>query len=253
MFCKEKIAKHFSLAANHYNVHALFQSQVAQDLQQLIQKEWVAGAVSDLGAGTGFVCKSLKENFPNVNVISLDIAFGMIRLLKQKSPEVLGICADAEELPFAGNSFSLITTSLMLQWSTNLEKMLGEMHRVLQKEGRVVFSTLGENSLHELKASWCGTTQPVHEFLTKEKLLAQLQSYFDVQTIFEKNYVLHYPNALDVLRSLQDTGVNNSVKHRGIGLSGKNVLKNTIINYEKLRSSAGVPLTYQVYFGVLRK
>jgi SAM-dependent methyltransferase len=48
------------------------------------------------------------------------------------------VCGDAEQLPFAGNSFDATISTFALEHSVNPVRMLQEMHRVVRPGGRIV-------------------------------------------------------------------------------------------------------------------
>ncbi|NIQ10368.1 MAG: methyltransferase domain-containing protein, partial [Gammaproteobacteria bacterium] len=62
------------------------------------------------------------------------------------------IAGDAEQLPLADASVDLIFSSLALQWCVDLDKVFAEFRRVLRRDGLLMFSTFGPDTLKELRS-----------------------------------------------------------------------------------------------------
>src|ERR1700676_5266883 len=62
--------------------------------------------VLDVGAGTGIIAKTLVED--GIPVVGLDISPGMLSQAHDRLPGLV-VLADAQEIPFAGQSFDAIT------------------------------------------------------------------------------------------------------------------------------------------------
>lgn len=89
--------------------------------------------ILDIGCGTGFATRSLSKFG---NVIGCDIDSRMIktaRMYPQKGVSKY-IVASAEKLPFAKNSFDIVTTFSSLHWFDNKKAMV-EIRRVLKSNG----------------------------------------------------------------------------------------------------------------------
>src|SRR5260363_301951 len=61
--------------------------------------------------------------------------------------------ADFAMLPFAADTFDLLWSNLALHWHARPDEVLTEWQRVLRKGGLLMFSTLGPDSLRELRAA----------------------------------------------------------------------------------------------------
>ena len=68
---------------------------------------------------------------------------------KQSGP--LRLAADAANLPIKSRSTALIWSNLLLHWLDDPLPALAEAHRVLEVGGLLMFSTLGPDSLKELR------------------------------------------------------------------------------------------------------
>ena len=109
-------------------------------------------AVLDLAAGTGDITLRLAKRMRGKGagadiegrLVSSDINAAMLKIGEErltnkgwlKNPEF--VLANAEALPFADNSFDLITMAFGLRNITHQDKALAEMARVLKPGGRVL-------------------------------------------------------------------------------------------------------------------
>ncbi len=252
MYCKSRIRKKFSSAAAHYDLHAALQKKTVSDLLTFSREYLHAEKnILDLGAGTGFIAHAL----PAHAVVNVDIAWGMLNYIQNTQGTSCCICADADRLPLKDEVFPLIMSSLMLQWSLNLEKTLAEVYRVLAQGGVFVFATLGINTLWQLRQCWqqVAREEAIHTFVTYDAMHTILCQQFKEVVLQEKNTTFYYPDAMQVMLHLKQLGVTNSHLKQRKGLLGKRALQQVISYYEQFRTAAGLPLHYQVFLGVVRK
>lgn len=71
------------------------------------------------------------------------------------------IAADAERLPLAAGSVDLILANQLLPWCRP-ERVFAEACRVLGPDGLLLFSTLGPDSLAELRRAWAAADDQIH-------------------------------------------------------------------------------------------
>lgn len=97
----------------------------------------------DLATGTGDQLISLFEQGVSIHKISgIDLAEGMLRIAKDKVSAKLYkdkidlICADAQKLPFADNTFDAATFSFGIRNVPNPLLALKEIHRTLKPQGK---------------------------------------------------------------------------------------------------------------------
>jgi len=103
----------------------------------------------EIGAGTGYFSLNLLRAGIVNEATCTDISPGMVAALTENAKQ-LGLTvrtarADAESLPFAGESFDLVLGHAVLHHLPELPLAFAEFHRVLRPGGRIVFA--GEPSL----------------------------------------------------------------------------------------------------------
>ncbi|KXF81763.1 malonyl-ACP O-methyltransferase BioC [Enterovibrio coralii] len=250
---KAAIKAAFGRAAATYDKSAAFQRRVGHALLDL-EEEWSGKRVLDLGCGTGYFTEQLLHK--GANVVALDLSEQMLdqaRLRCGGSAEY--VSGDAECLPFDDDSFDIAFSSLALQWCNDLSIPLRELRRVVKPGGKVIFSTLIDGSLQELKQAWqlVDLHQHVNDFLTLNQVkLALAQSGSQNYTLECKPLVERYPSAMALMRDLKGIGATHLSEGRNAGLSGKarfSALENA---YRAFQFEDGtVPATYQVGFGAI--
>ncbi|MFT5709119.1 MAG: malonyl-CoA O-methyltransferase [Oceanospirillaceae bacterium] len=256
---KNRIANSFSNAAVTYDNSAQLQQDVGYELLKLIDAHGVSpDKILDLGCGTGFFSERLASLFPRANLVCLDIAHGMLKHAREsrKSQQMQWLCADAEAIPLQNNSIGLLFSSLAIQWCENLSMLFKEIHRVLNKDGMAVISTLGPASLSELRESWVGVDENVHvnSFVSINDLIKQLPASLSLQVCKEQTRVVEYDKLGQLTSDLKNIGAHNMNVGESKGLTGRFKIKTFKANYEVFRqTNRKLPASYEVYYLVLRK
>lgn len=101
--------------------------------------------VLDVACGTGIASRlALREVGGTGSVVGLDANPGMLGVARAITPAgVDWIEAPAESLPLPDSSFDLVLSSMGLQFFSDRDRAVGEMHRVLADGGRAVWCTPG--------------------------------------------------------------------------------------------------------------
>jgi demethylmenaquinone methyltransferase / 2-methoxy-6-polyprenyl-1,4-benzoquinol methylase len=96
-------------------------------------------AVLDLCCGTGDLTFELANAAPQANIIGCDFCLPMVALAPAKSDTVkpLFMGGDALNLPFAEQSFDLVTNAFGLRNLESVERGLAEIFRILKPGGQV--------------------------------------------------------------------------------------------------------------------
>lgn len=95
--------------------------------------------ILDLGCGSGFFIKELTKMGAK-KVIGLDISKKLIEIAKKENPKIDFYVGSALKTPFKKNEFDVVVSSLMVHYIKNLNKLFGEISRILNKKGLFVFS-----------------------------------------------------------------------------------------------------------------
>ncbi len=121
------------------NLDRLWRARTASRFAHILRRP--GARVLDLCCGTGDLVFALRRKAaPGVECYGSDFAHPMLTRALEKSPMQGGAAfaeADALQLPFADNSFDLITAAFGFRNLANYEAGLREMHRVLRPGGEV--------------------------------------------------------------------------------------------------------------------
>lgn len=251
---KLDLAERFGKAAPDYDRLARLQQQVGAELLALLPEVSFERGL-DLGCGTGYFLPELAKRC--ASLLGLDLAPGMLQVARHKLGSAQLICGDAEQLPFASGSLDLIYSSLALQWCASLPQALSEIHRVLRPGGFFAFSTLGAESLSELRAAWreVDHLDHVNPFITANTLQYLCSEHgFSSLVWLSRSHTLHYPTLHEVLMSLKGIGANQVTGARAAGLGGRKRLHCLEQAYGKMQEPTGLlPVSYEVCYGVLMR
>lgn len=92
--------------------------------------------VLDIAAGTGTSSEPFADG--GVNVVPADFSLGMLRVGRRRRPDLGFTAADAMRLPFADDSFDVVTMSFGLRNVASVDTTLREFLRVTKPGGRMV-------------------------------------------------------------------------------------------------------------------
>lgn len=213
---KRLVAASFSRAAARYDDHAVLQREVADHLLGLVDTQRPVRRILDIGSGTGYCSAPLLAKFPAAQLISLDIAPGMLSHARRRYGELCGeaheggqgalsgdgredgreefrtelceklrgkgsdiwLCGDAEALPLAADSIDLVFSSLAIQWCSDYHRLFSEVCRVARPGAQCLFSTFDRGTLEELRQAWARVDDRVHvnRFEPADTLRAQLEA-----------------------------------------------------------------------------
>jgi len=249
------VRRSFDRASTSYDASAVLQTEVRSVLLERLDLTDLAPRLAlDAGAGTGHASRALKRRYPDAYVIALDSSFGMLRAAaKQRSwRRPFGrVCADAGRLPLPDGSVDLIVSNFMLQWS-DLDAVFTEFRRVLAPRGFLSFTTLGPDTLRELRAAWiqAGSHSPVSQFLDMHDIGdALVRTGFVAPVLDVERYTLFYTDVRRLAADLKAIGARNATSARPKGLTTPRKFAAMQSAYEIHRRDGRLPATYEVVFG----
>lgn len=252
-----RVGASFDRAARQYDAAAFLQKEVGERLlERLDLMAEMPARVLDVGCGTGRPTRELQKRYPNASVIGADLAPGMLKMAAKKQPWIGKradfVCAEASQLPFADASCDLLYASLILQWCEDLDATLLEWRRLLKPHGLLLFSTLGPDTLKELRAAWSTVDgyNHVNRFLDMHDVGDALIRAGFVEPVMDVEHItLTYDDARGLMRDLKSIGAHNVTAGRRRGLMGRGRLAAFSAAYEKFRKQGRLPATYEVVYG----
>ncbi len=255
---KKHLRQSFDKAASQYHQAAKLQQDTAEQLvNRLDYIQITPKSILDIGCGTGFVSQRLKKKFPKARIVSLDLSLAMLQQLKNNSDRWFSkskpVCADAEYLPFIANSFDLVISNLTFQWCQNTQQLFAGIQYCLKDNGLLLFSSFGTDTLIELRQSWQGVDNKVHinhfeDMHNIGDILINMGYHLPVMDA--ERITEYFPDVFCLMRSLKIIGAHNVNVGRNKSLSGKQGFDSMKQNYEKLRDQKGLPLTWEIIYGI---
>jgi len=255
---KRWLRRSFDRASTTYDAAAVLQTEVRDLLLQRLELTDLSPTlVVDAGAGTGHAGRALKRRYPRAQVLAVDSSFGMLNAAGRQQSWLrpfARLCADVERLPLPDGSVDLIVSNFMLQWS-DLDTALTEFRRVLAPRGFLTFTTLGPDTLRELRAAWAGSAHTdyhtrVSHFLDMHDIGdALVRAGFAAPVLDVERYTLTYADVRHLAADLKAVGARNATIGRLKGLTGPRRFAAMQSAYEAFRTDGRLPATYEVVFG----
>ncbi|MFC1695672.1 methyltransferase domain-containing protein [Pseudomonadota bacterium] len=244
----------FERIAERYEHHAALEQEVCSRLLERTAFNRRAPAqILDLGCGTGAGSAKLKQMFRKAQVTGLDTSMGMLSRLRRRSgmlKPIRGVCGDIGSLPFATRSADMLFSNLATYWCPDPMAMFSEFRRVLRPDGMLLFSTLGPETLRELKAVWAGVDEQVElpEFPDLMEIGNALVAAGFREPVMDMEVItLSYPDLPSMLEELEATG--NALLVRGWDrrLGSESALEQA---YSAFGTDGKYPLSFEIIYGV---
>jgi malonyl-CoA O-methyltransferase len=262
---KRDIGRAFAHAAHTYDAHAFLQREIANRLlERLDYVKLTPERVLDLGSGTGYFTRKLRDRFADTTITSMDLAFEMLTVARAQLPEtpllarLLGrtpksnfICGDAESLPLANATLDAVFSNLTLQWC-DVQKVSLDVHRVLKPQGLFMFTTFGPDTLKELRAAFRKVDDRPHvnDFVDMHDIGDVLVGAGFADPVMDQETItLTYTDLKSMLRELKGIGAHNVLPGRAAGLMPKSHWQQLIAAYETYRVADRLPSTWEVVYG----
>lgn len=247
----------FDAAAATYDEAAVLQREVGERLIERFELiRLTPERVLDVGAGTGATTATLMQHFRKAAFTALDVSPRMLERARRRGrpwrrPRC--VAGDAEALPFADNSFDLVFSNMTLQWCSDLDAAFAEMQRILRPEGLLMFSSLGPDTLHELRSAWSEADgySHVNAFVDMHDVGDALaRKGFSDPVMDTEHFTLTYDRVRELMADLKAIGAHNVTGGRARGMTGRRRLRAMEAAYERHRGADGrLPATYEVVYG----
>jgi malonyl-CoA O-methyltransferase len=202
--------------------------------------------VLNFSSDSGYTYAALQERYSQASVININD-------FSETFPSMQGVCTKGVRLPIRTQSVDMIFSNLLLPWVNDLSPILTEWRRVLKPGGLLLFSSLGPDTLVELK-SICrelSATPRVHEFYDMHDFGDELLSLNFVDPVVDaNNMIVLYRNLPDLFADLKGQAAQNCLLNRAKGLMTKAMLDRIVAGYETYRNDEGkLPVTFEVVYG----
>ncbi len=255
---KRDARRAFERAAATYDYAAVLQREVRRRLFEHLDPIVIEPRrILDLGCGTGDAFEPMGKRYPKAQVIGVDFSRAMLararahtgwlrRTFGSGAPRL--VCADAARLPLSHGSVDFVFSNLALHWN-HPDGVFAETARVLPTGGLFMFSTLGPDTLKELRAAF-GRALHVHSFIDMHDLGDALVHAGFADPVMEMEVItLEYSRVEDLARDLKATGAQNALPGRAHGLTTPRRWKAMADRYEAQRRGEALPATFEIVYG----
>jgi len=235
------------------------------------------GAILDAGCGTGEALGELRMRFSDAQLYGVDFALAMARAAAERSRRVadarsprtslarlLGhrgaaahreariVCADIAAQPFPNASFDLVWSNLVLHWVDDLPAAFAEFHRVLSVGGLLSFTTLGPDTLRELRVAFAGvdTHTHVHRFIDMHDVGDMLVAAGFADPVMDMEMLtLTYSGVPALMGELKAVGAHNAARGRLRGLMSRARWARMLGTLEGFMQAGRLPASFEVVYG----
>ncbi|WP_162463303.1 malonyl-ACP O-methyltransferase BioC [Paenibacillus psychroresistens] len=273
MLNKKLVRQHFDRHAAEYDLYAVVQRKMANQLMKLIQQsapQKQFQRILEIGCGTGLLTEMLQQQWGSALITAVDISPEMIKQTKLKLGEQVSkirfIAADAEELvstDLLHGDYDLIISNATFQWfqqpAETIKSLLAKMQ---SPNGLFAFSTFGSRTFYELHDSFRAAesllnlkpTSHGQAFHTEEfwsSLFSNISLSSSTFNWQQEEQTVFHPNVRDFLTSIKRVGAGNATQSSGQALQLRQLFKQMEAYYSQHYSSInGIKATYDLAFGL---
>lgn len=241
--------RRFDRAAATYRAAARLETEIGtRMLERLDYMRVSPQRILDAGSGPAPQAAALAKRYPGALLLALDFSLPMLRQARalgwlarlRGARRPLAVCASLGRLPFAANSVQLLWANMVLHWADDPRAALAEFQRVLAPGGLLMLSTLGPDTLKELRAA-AGDAR-VHRFADMHDVGDWLLAAgFSAPVMDMEALTLEYRGLPALLADLRASGQTSARADRPRGLAGRHL--------HAMLARAGSRASYEVVYG----
>jgi malonyl-CoA O-methyltransferase len=211
--------------------------------------------ILDLGAATGTATRLLARRYRRARIIAIDLSRNMLEQTRKKQAwfsRTSIVQADATALPLADHSVDFVFANLLLPWVGSPAATFSEVSRVLVKDGLFAFTTLGPDSLSEIRAAWRSLDSGAHvnQFPDMHNIGdAAVQAGLRDPVLDVDRLIVTYKDAGSLFRDLTAMGGRNSLSQRDRSLASAKRFEAMTAALDGLREKSLLTLELELLFG----
>ena len=226
-------------------------------LERLDYMKLAPRRVLDAGSGPARDARALAKRYRKADVLALDFSRAMLhagrprlRFFERRPPKP--VCADLARLPLAPATIGLVWSNMALHWAADQLAALRELHRVLAVEGLLMFSTLGPDTLAELRSA--AGPMRVHSFADMHDLGDMLVAAGFAEPVMDMERItMVYADGEALLADLRASGQTCALAGQSgeprRGLGGRRFRASLLEKLAAQRGAGGLAVTYEVVYG----
>ena len=213
--------------------------------------------ILDLHCALGTSSATFAKRFPTALVIPCDPAISLLQrhaIPKKRFPwfaqHSTRICGEAHALPISAKSVDLVWSNLFAL-SFDAPAIIRELKRILKPGGLLMLSTLGPDTLKELRTAFSQVdalphVQPQVDMHDLGDMLAH--EGFQTPVVDMEMVTLTYPDVKTLALDLRAAGASNLEPARRATLTGKSRWAAVERAYESFRTEGRLPATFEIIY-----
>ncbi len=211
--------------------------------------------ILDMGSATGKGTVALAALYPKAQIVSIDLIEVMASATQSRCRSLRHttvLVGDAEQLPLSDNSVDLIFANMILPWC-DPQLFFKESARVLSDGGLMLFSTVGPDTLKEIRQAWAEVDKDVHVqgFIDMHDLGDLVVKAGLIEPVMDVDrFKISYKSKEQLFQDLRQSGGTNSAFGRKLQLTGYNRWKKFCNQLEISNSEEQLSISSELIFGL---
>jgi len=246
-----KIGSTFGLKAQSYDQNAPFQSLlISKLLESSLSIFSRVQTVADLGCGSAFFAKCVRDLSLQCKITGMDIAIESLKLAKSRN--TISIQGDLNALPFKDSVFDAIIAASVLQWIEDVDNCVNTIKHILIPHGYFLYAVFTEDSFCELNTAkrQLGISIPVNLHRGSDFINNLSSKQFKMCMSQTVSQTFYFKSARDALKSISSYGA-TAMASKPLN---RQTLKDLCTLYENMFcTKKGIPLTYSAIIGCAQK
>ena len=187
--------------------------------------------ILNYGLHTTYTAERLRARYPTAEIHSLSVS---------------------QKMPNQNNDYDFIFSNFLLPWSTDIGQTLAEFKRILISRGLLLFTTVGPDTLKELRDSFAAVDNRLHvpTLVDMHDIGDALMQLFENPVMDMEHITVNYATLDQLFQDLKIINAKKALIHTSKGLMGKNAWKEMIAHYQTVRNDQGkFPATIELIYG----